>query len=215
MVQPTNGREPWRMNWAGLRAGGGGRDGAGGICEEEEAEEGGACCWFWLWLAWDRIWLVAWMNSCALALLAMFASSILKSRAVNAKTPPVVQSTPVCRLQGRAGAAGGGGGGGGLLADEEETDEEEEGSDEDMGRDREARPQPADEDELGGEARDLGASSGGECLAVGVDRALLSPAPCGVDRLDGLDAGSAGLVWVGQSSARNEGSGVLQLLSTV
>lgn len=154
------------------------------------------------------------MNSCAFALLAILASSILKSRAVNAKTPPVVQSTPVCRLQGRAGAAGGGGGGG-LLADEEETDEEEEGSDEDMGREREVRPQPADEDELGGEARDLGASSGGECLAVGVDKALLSPAPCGVDRLDGLDAGRVGLVWFGQSSARNEGSGVLQLLSTV
>lgn len=128
------------------------------------------------------------MNSCAFALLAMLASSILKSRAVNARTPPVVQSTPVCRLQGRVGAAGGGGGGG-LLAEEEDT--EEEGSDEDSGKEREVRPQPADEDEQGGEARDLGASSGGGGLAVGVDKVMLRPAPWGVDR---LDAGSVGLV---------------------
>lgn len=43
LVQPTNGRELWRMNCAGLRAGGAGREGGGGICEEE-AEEGGANC---------------------------------------------------------------------------------------------------------------------------------------------------------------------------
>lgn len=48
-MQPTNGRELCRINWAGLSPGGGGRDGGGGICEEEEdAEEGGACCWDWL-----------------------------------------------------------------------------------------------------------------------------------------------------------------------
>ncbi len=111
---------------------------------------------------------------------------------LHARTPPVVQSTPVCRLQGRAGAAGGGGGGG-LLADEEET-EEEEGSDEDRGREMELRPQPAEEDEQGGEARDLGASSGGGGLAAGVDKVMLRPAPWGVDRLDGLDAGIVGLV---------------------
>lgn len=135
------------------------------------------------------------MNSCALALLAILASSILKSRAVNARTPPVVQSTPVCRLQGRAGAAGGGGGGGGgLLADEEDTEEEEEGSDEDMGRESEVRPQDAEEDEQGGEARDLGVSSVGGSLAVGVDKVMLRPAPWGVDWLDGLDVGSVGLV---------------------
>lgn len=64
---------------------------------------------------------MAWMNSCALALLAILASSILKRRAVNAKTPPAVQSTPVCKLQGN----GGGGGGGGLLIEDEDTDEEE------------------------------------------------------------------------------------------
>lgn len=59
-MQPTNGRELCRMNWAGLRPGGGGREGGGGICEEvEEAEDGGACCWDWLWLACERIWLVA------------------------------------------------------------------------------------------------------------------------------------------------------------
>lgn len=132
------------------------------------------------------------MNSCAFALLAILASSILNSKAVNARTPPVVQSTPVCRLQGRVGADGGGGGGG-LLADDEET-EEEEGSDEDRGREREVRPQPAEEDEQGGEARDSGASSGGGGLAVGVDKVMLRPAPWMVDRLDGLDAGSAGLV---------------------
>lgn len=158
---------------------------------------------------------MAWMNSCALALLAMLASSILKSRAVNARTPPVVQSTPVCRLQGRAGAVGGGGGGGGgLLADEEDT-EEDEGSDEDGGSEREARPQLTEEDEQGGEARDLGASSEGSGLTVGVDKAMARPVPWAVDRLTGLEGGSVGLVWVGQSSGRKEGSGVLQLLSTV
>lgn len=45
LVQPTNGREPWRMNCAGLSPGGGGIAGGGGICEAEEAEGGGACCW--------------------------------------------------------------------------------------------------------------------------------------------------------------------------
>ena len=48
VVQPTNGREPWRMNWAGLNPGGGAREGGGGACEEEEEEEeGAACCWDW------------------------------------------------------------------------------------------------------------------------------------------------------------------------
>lgn len=116
----------------------------------------------------------------------MLASSILKSKAVKARTPPVVQSTSVCRLQGRAGAAGGGGGGGGLLAEDEDT-EEEEGSEEDRGREREVRP--ADEEEHGGEDRDLGASSGAGGLAVGVDKA-----PWGADIVDGLDAGRVGLV---------------------
>lgn len=96
------------------------------------------------------------MNSCALALLAILASSILKSRAVNAKTPPVVQSTPVWRLQGRVGAGAGGGGGGGLPADEEDTDED--GSEEDRGRAREGRPQTV-EDKEEGEPRDFDRSS--------------------------------------------------------
>lgn len=55
LLQPTNGRELWRMTWAGLRPGGGGKAGGGGICEDEEAEEGGTCCWDWLWLACDSI----------------------------------------------------------------------------------------------------------------------------------------------------------------
>ena len=114
-------------------------------------------------------------------------------RNLQARTPPVVQSTPACRLQGRAEAAGGGGGGGGLLADEEDT-EEEEGSAIDRGREREARPQPADDDEEGGEATDFGASSGDGCLVTGVDRALPTLAPWGVDRLDGLEAGGVGLL---------------------
>lgn len=59
------------------------------------------------------------MNSWALARLATLASSILNRSAVKASTPPAVQSTPVCRLQGRGGATGGGGGGGGLLVDDE------------------------------------------------------------------------------------------------
>lgn len=133
------------------------------------------------------------MNSCAFVLLAILASSILKSRAVNARTPPVVQSTPVCRLQGRAGAAGGGGGGG-LLADEEDTEEEEGSDEDDRGRETEVRPQLAEEDVHGGEARDLVVSSGVQGLAEGVDKAMLRPAPWGVERLDGLDAGSVGLV---------------------
>lgn len=66
------------------------------------------------------------MNSCALARLAILASSILNRRAVNAKTPPAVQSTPACKLQGKGGAVGGGGGGGGgLETDDEDTDDEE------------------------------------------------------------------------------------------
>lgn len=45
LVQPTKGRELWRMNWAGLRPGAGGRVGGGGIWEEDkEAEEAGTCC---------------------------------------------------------------------------------------------------------------------------------------------------------------------------
>lgn len=100
-----------------------------------------------------------------------------------------------------------------MVADEEETEEEEEGSEEDNGREREARP--AEEDEQGGEDRDLGASSGGRGLVVGGAKAWLSPAPWVVDRLEGLEAVGAGLVWEGQSSTRKDGSGVLQLLSTV
>ena len=49
-----------------------------------------------------------------------------------ASTPPAVQSTPVCRLQGSGGARGGGGGGG--LQVDDETDEEE-GSVAEGGRD--------------------------------------------------------------------------------
>lgn len=74
-----------------------------------------------------------------------------------------------------------------MLVDEEDTEEEEEGSDEE----REVRPQPAEEDKQGGEASDLDVSSGGGGLAVGVDKAMLSPAPWGGV---GLDAGSVGLV---------------------
>lgn len=49
-MQLTNGREPCRMNWAGLSPGGGGREGGGGICkdeEEEDAEGVRTCCWDW------------------------------------------------------------------------------------------------------------------------------------------------------------------------
>lgn len=123
-------------------------------------------------------------------LLSFYGSNL------HASTPPAVQSTPVCRLQGSAGAAGGGGGGGGgLLADEEDTEDEEEGgSDEDGGSDREGRPQPEEEEEQGGEAKDLGASSGGRGLMLAVGRGMVRPVPCGVDKLVGLDGGSVGLV---------------------
>lgn len=50
-VQPTNGRELWRINWAGLRLGGGGSVGGGGICGVDAEETGTA----WLWLACERI----------------------------------------------------------------------------------------------------------------------------------------------------------------
>lgn len=139
------------------------------------------------------------MNSCAFARLAMLASSILKSSAVNARTPPAVQSTPVCRPQGSAGAAGGGGGGGGLLVDEEDT-EEEDGS-----KEREESPQVADEDGQGGGLQGLGGS-------VGV---RLRQVPSEEGMREGLEDGGVGQVWEGHSSARKEGSGVLQLLSTV
>lgn len=86
-----------------------------------------------------------------------------------------MQSTPVCKLQGRAGELSGRGGGG-LLADEDET-EEEEGSDEDRGKDKELCPQPAGEDRQGSEIRDLLALSGGKDLAVGVDKVMLRPEP--------------------------------------
>lgn len=86
-----------------------------------------------------------------------------------------MQSTPVCKLQGRAGELRGRGGGG-LLADEDET-EEEEGSDEDRGKERELSPQPAEEDRQGSEIRDLLALSGGKDLAVGVDKVMLRPEP--------------------------------------
>lgn len=168
------------------------------------------------------------MNSWALALLAMLASSILKSRAVNAKTPPAVQSTPVCRLQGCGGAmGGGGGGGGGLLADEEETEEDEEedgsaeevgrdrdGGAEEVGRDRDGGAEPQEEDEHGGEARDLGPSSRERGFTMDPDWEAVRLVGR-LERLGGLEVGRLGVVWVGQSSGRNEGSGVLQLLSTV
>lgn len=120
-----------------------------------------------------------------------------------------MQSTPVCRLQGRALEAEGWMGGG--LPTDEDT-EEDDGSNEDGGSEREARLQPVVDDEQGGETDGLGASSG--CIGLGgVDK--VSAAPCGMGRADGLDDGRVGLVWVGQSSATNGGSGVLQLLSTV
>jgi len=97
--------------------------------------------------------LVAWMNSCALARLAMLASSILNRSAVKASTPPAVQSTPVCRLQGRGAEGGGGGGGGGL--DEDDTDwkeeEDDEGSTPDGGSDRGSTGSAGPDDEHGGE----------------------------------------------------------------
>lgn len=105
-----------------------------------------------------------------------------------------------------------------MLADDEETEEdeeEEEGSDADGGRDREAEAEPEEEEEHGGEARDLGPSSGGRGFMLGADMETPRPAPWELDRVGGLEGGMLGVVCVGQSSGRKEGSGVLQLLSTV
>lgn len=58
----------------------------------------------------------------------------------------------------------------------------------------EVGPQLAVEDEQGGEARGLGVSSRERGLAVGVDKAMLTPAPWEGGRLEGLDAWGVGLV---------------------
>lgn len=144
--------------------------------------------------------------------MAILASSILKSNAVRAKTPPVAQSTPVCRFQGN----GDGSGTKGFPTDEDET--EAEGSDEVLGSDeKDERSQPVDEDKLEGEPDALASSTAGGDLALGADAAPPWAAPWALDELDGLVAGPGGLglVCVGPSSARKEVSGVLQLLSTV
>lgn len=87
-----------------------------------------------------------------------------------ASTPPAVQSTPVCRLQGSGGATGGGGGGGGGLPtddDDTDTNDEEEGSAAEGGRERESEAAAeADEVEQGG---DVFCSSKRRGLAPGAD----------------------------------------------
>ncbi len=47
-MQPTNGTELWRINWAEVGPGGGACDGGGGTCDEtDEDDEGGCGCdWF-------------------------------------------------------------------------------------------------------------------------------------------------------------------------
>lgn len=120
-----------------------------------------------------------------------------RDRDLHAKTPPAVQSTPVCRLQGRVGAAGGGGGGGGsLLAEDEETEEEEEeeGSVEEGGREREARAEP-DEEEQGGEARDLEASSRGRGFML-EGPYCERPPPWEEGRDEGLEGDRLRVLWV-------------------
>lgn len=47
-MQPTNGREPWRMNWVGVGPGGGACDGGGGTCETKEEFVECDCAWLWL-----------------------------------------------------------------------------------------------------------------------------------------------------------------------
>lgn len=57
LVQPTNGRELWRINW-GLSPGGGGRTAGGGTWEEDEEEEAEGAegrCWDWFWFVCERI----------------------------------------------------------------------------------------------------------------------------------------------------------------
>lgn len=85
------------------------------------------------------------------------------------------------------------------MVDEDDT-EEEDGS-----KEREECPQVADEDGHGGGLQGLGGS-------VGV---RLRQVPSEEGKREGLEDGGVGQVWEGHSSARNEGSGVLQLLSTV
>ena len=106
-----------------------------------------------------------------------------------------------------------------MLAEEDETEEEEElWSEEAGGSEREAATEAEEDDEeQGGEASDLGASSWPKVLA--------QPGPPGEGprvvawegaRPGGLEGGGLGVTCEGPlSSARKEGSGVLQLLSTV
>lgn len=103
------------------------------------------------------------------------------------------------------------------MADEEETDEEEEeeGSLEEGGKEREAGAELEEEVEQGGDTKDLGPSSRGRGFMLGAECEMLVPAPWEVESVGGLEGTSLGVVWDGPSSGRKEGSGVLQLLSTV
>lgn len=96
LVQPTSGRELWRMNCAGLRPGGGGREGGGGICVED-AEDGGACCWDWLWLACERICvrnIRQFSNHWTSTSQATFCSSVISSGTVSNKMGLEKQGSP-------------------------------------------------------------------------------------------------------------------------
>lgn len=131
---------------------------------------------------------------------------------LRAKTPPVAQSTPVCRFQGNGEDRGTKG----FPTDEDET--EAEGSDKVLGSDeKDERSQLVDEDKLEGELDALTSSTTGGDLTLGADAGLPWAPPWTVDELDGLVAGPGGLglVCIRPSSATKEASGVLQLLSTV
>lgn len=105
-----------------------------------------------------------------------------------------------------------------MLAEEDETEEEEELWSEEAGGSESEAPTEAEEDEddeQGGEASDLGASSWPKALPPGPPGEGPRAAAWEGAWPSGLEAGGLGVTCEGPSSTRKEGSGVLQLLSTV
>lgn len=84
----------------------------------------------------------------------------IRENIIHARTPPAVQSMPVCRFQGRGWRADGRGGGGGLVIEDDDTDAEDddEGSTAGAGAARETA------EEVGHGGGDMFCSSGARGL---------------------------------------------------